>query len=517
MNTFEKLGVRQTLIDAIKKDGIIEPTQVQMEAIPAIIAGKDVLGQSATGSGKTLAFGLGILMNAAQYDKRCTLILTPTREIAHQVCDVINGAGTIERTRAVAVYGGVSIGPQIDAMKQAHIIVGTPGRIMDHMERGTLDLRNIKMFVLDEADKMFDMGFIDDIRKIMGELPKERQMLLFSATFSYDIMQVATRYMREYVKIEATQQVDPTKLTQIYYDVEDKFKFSLLCHLLHQEKTDLTLIFSNTKHHATRLTDSLKEQGFKVAAIHGGFTQQKRMQSLELLKKGKVDMLVCSDVAARGLDIPGVSHVINYDIPINSKDYVHRIGRTARAGADGLVINILSSRDHDNFGRILRDFSELDIPQGETPQVPYIPMAPAVRDDDRGFGGRGRSGGSRGGFGGGRGRDSGRSGGRDGDRRGGSSDGRSSGGSSYGGRSSSAPRRSSEGGSSSYGGRSSDNRSSGSGSSAPRRSSEGGSSSYGGRSSDNRSSGSGSSAPRRSNDSGRSRPSTGRSAPRGHQ
>jgi superfamily II DNA/RNA helicase len=395
MNTFEKLGLRQTLTDAIKRDGIVEPTQIQTETIPLIIEGKDILGQSATGSGKTLAFGLGVLQNAAEFDKRCTLILTPTREIAHQVTDVLNGAGSIERTRACAVYGGVSLNPQIEAMRNSHIIVGTPGRIMDHMERGTLKLDNIKMFVLDEADKMFDMGFIDDIKKIMSQLPKQRQTLLFSATFSYDIMQIATRYMHYYVKIEATQQVDPTKLKQVYYDVEDKFKFSLLCHLLNKEKTDLTLIFSNTKHHATRLTQSLKEQGFKVAAIHGGFTQQKRMQSLKLLKNGKVDMLVCSDVAARGLDIPGVSHVVNYDIPINSKDYVHRIGRTARAGADGLVINILSQRDHDNFGRVMRDFSELNIKHMETPQVPYIPMAPAQRDF--GFGG-GRSRHGRGGY-----------------------------------------------------------------------------------------------------------------------
>ena len=399
MVTFDKLGLRQTLIDAIKKDGIVEATQVQEEAIPAILLGKDVLGQSATGSGKTLAFGLGVLQNAANFKERCTLILTPTREIAQQVTDVLSSAGKLEGTRTTAVYGGVSLNPQIDAMRRAHIIVGTPGRILDHMERGTLDLSTIKMFVLDEADKMFDMGFIDDIRKVMSQLPKERQVLLFSATFSYDIMQIATRHMGEYVKIEATALVDPTKLKQVYYDVEDRIKFSLLCHLLEQEKTDLTLIFSNTKHHATRLTQSLKEQGHKVAAIHGGYSQQKRMQSLNLLKQGKIDILVCSDVAARGLDIPGVSHVVNYDIPINSKDYVHRIGRTARAGADGLVINILSSRDHDNFARILRDFSELNIPQGETPQVSYIAMAPAQRD----FGGRGRSGG-RGGYGGGRGR-----------------------------------------------------------------------------------------------------------------
>ena len=242
MKTFDKLGLRQTLIDPLTKQGIIEPTQIQLEGIPVIIEGKDLLGQSETGSGKTLAFGLGILQNAAQYDKRCTLILTPTREIAQQVTDVLNDAGKLERTKTTAVYGGVSLNPQIDAMKNSHIIVGTPGRIMDHMERGTLDLRNVKMFVLDEADKMFDMGFIDDIRKIMSQLPKERQTLLFSATFSYDIMQVATRYMQDYVKIETTAQVDPTKLKQIYYDVEDKFKFSLLCHLIKQEKIDLALI-----------------------------------------------------------------------------------------------------------------------------------------------------------------------------------------------------------------------------------------------------------------------------------
>lgn len=468
MNKFEKLGLRQTLIDAITKKGIMDPTEIQSKGIPAIIEGKDLLGQSETGSGKTLAFGLGILQNAANYDKRCALILTPTREIAQQVTDVLNEAGKLERTKATAVYGGVSFNPQIDAMKNSHIIVGTPGRILDHLEQGTLKLDTVKMFVLDEADKMFDMGFIDDIRKVISQLPRERQTLLFSATFSYDIMQVATRYMRDYVKIETSSQVDPTKLKQIYYDVDDKFKFSLLCHLLKQEKTDLCLIFSNTKHHATRLTQSLKEQGFKVAAIHGGFSQQKRMQSLELLKKNKVEMLVCSDVAARGLDIPGVSHVINYDIPINSKDYVHRIGRTARAGADGLVINILSARDHDNFARILRDFSELDIPGGETPQVPYIPMAPAVRDNDRGFGGRGRGrSNGRSGYGGNRGRDGDRRGNDRGPRRSNDSNGRSSG-----------PRRSNDSG--------------GSRSSSPR----------------NRSGG--------SNDR-RQRPSTGRSHARAHQ
>jgi len=377
--TFEELGLNDSLLKAIKKQGITTPTEIQTKAIPAIINGKDLLGESATGSGKTIAFGAGILQNARK-DVLSGLIITPTREIAQQVSEVMTKLSKEHQT--IAVYGGVGINPQIDALRTANVVVGTPGRLLDHIQRGTINLSKISYLVLDEADKMFEMGFIDDIRKIISKCPKNKQTLLFSATFSSQVRSIASTYMKDPIRIQGQKQVDPTKLTQFYYSVPKNLKFSLLVHLLKNEETDLTLVFCNTKRIVDVIAASLKEAGIKSRPVHGDLTQARRNQSIDDLKKNKVNVLVATDVAARGLDIPMVSHVYNYDIPNDPKDYVHRIGRTARAGADGKVINILARDDFDKFSRVMEENRNLKIDRIETPEVETTKVVQPKRRTD---------------------------------------------------------------------------------------------------------------------------------------
>ncbi|MBI3334729.1 DEAD/DEAH box helicase [Candidatus Pacearchaeota archaeon] len=432
MESFARLGLQAELIRALEEAGFSAPREIQEKTIPLAIAGKDIIGGSATGSGKTLAFGASIIEHAVPGKGVQALILTPTRELAEQVASELDRFSKYKRLAVAAVYGGVGIEPQIRDLQDADIVVGTPGRILDHLERRTLKLQKLKVLVLDEADRMLDMGFIEDVTSIIEACPKERQTMLFSATISPDIQHIANSHMKNPAYIAVEQYVDASKLKQVYYDTPQDMKFSLLLHLMKHEHTGLVMVFCNTQRTTDFVANHLSEHGIEATAIHGGLTQAKRSRIMEHFKSNRVSVLVCTDVAARGLDISDVSHVYNYDVPMSSKEYVHRIGRTARAGKEGMAVTIVSNRDYENFRAVLRDpdlhIEQLPMPEAEKVFVKFS----GGRDERRGFGRGGSGGRSRGGFGGRRFGDRPRSsGGRGGfGRRDGS---RSSGGRSFGG------------------------------------------------------------------------------------
>ncbi len=370
MNSFEELGIDRDILKNIADMGFTEPTAIQEKCIKPIIEGKDVIGKSETGSGKTLAFGCGIIQNRIKKGIGA-IVLAPTRELAVQVSESLSDYSKQLSLSVVPIYGGVSISNQTNQLRKANIVVATPGRLLDHMQRGSIDLSQVQVIVLDEADRMVDMGFIDDVKKIMSACPKERQTLLFSATMSEEIKKIEKRYMKNPVRMLTEDYVDPSKLFQVYYDVSPVKKFSLLVHLLKGDDDEgLKLVFCNTKREVDFITSNLNYNGIEAIAIHGGYTQAKRTKTMDNFRNQKVKVLVCTDVAARGLDIPGVSHVYNYDLPQDRKDYVHRIGRTARAGEKGKVINILAPKDHDNFSRIME--LGIKVEKGETPETSSV-------------------------------------------------------------------------------------------------------------------------------------------------
>lgn len=431
MNEFEKLGVSPEAVAAIEKMGITTPTEIQKKAIPPSLEGKDVIGQSATGSGKTLAFGCSIIDDVEPGQGIQALVLAPTRELAEQVKESLVKLASEKRMRITAVYGGVSIGPQMDALERADVVVATPGRMLDHMERGTINLENLRILVLDEVDRMLDMGFVEDVEKIIQNCPEQRQTLFFSATMPPHVRNLVDTYMYEPVEVSAEKEVDPSKLRQVYYDVPRGLKLSLLVHLLKNEQAKLIMVFCNTRRSTDFVVKNLKINGVHGIAIHGGLTQNKRQKTLEQFTSGsKVNVLVCTDVAARGLHIDHVSHVYNFDAPNDPNEYVHRIGRTARAGEEGMVVNLVSERDHENFGRIFDAHRDYRIEKIEKPRVERIQTAP----ESGGGRGAGRGGNPRGGgygrgaprgesrgHGGGRGRSGGYTNGHSGGRSGGSS------------------------------------------------------------------------------------------------
>ena len=370
MKEFRELGLSQEVVKVLEESGFEKPTEIQKKTIPLALEGKDIIGGSATGSGKTLAFAAPIIEKLVPNHHIQVLILTPTRELAEQVTNSIKIFSKYKRLNVLAIYGGVSIQPQISKMSIADIVVGTPGRILDHLDRRTLRLDAVKYLVLDEVDRMFDMGFRDDVEKIVRQCPEHRQTLMFSATVSQDIDYLVKRHTKNPVTVSVESYVDPSKLRQVYYDVQQNMKFSLLVHLLKQEKADLVMVFCSTRRNVDFVSKNLRNLGINAQAIHGGLSQNNRSRVLEQFTGKGVGVLVCTDIAARGLDIAGVSHVYNYDLPTSSNDYIHRIGRTARAGADGIAINILAGKDYNNFSNIQRDeslkISLVDLPEFET-------------------------------------------------------------------------------------------------------------------------------------------------------
>ncbi len=389
-NKFEELNLDEQLMKAINRLGFTEPTKIQKDSIPLILDGKDVIGESATGSGKTLAFGAGIIKECTPGEGVQAIVLVPTRELAEQVKDEIIKLSYGKQIGILAIYGGVSINPQIDGLRKSEVVIATPGRLLDHMERRTIDTSKVKLFVLDEADRMVDMGFIDDVERIISACPRDRQTLLFSATMYESTEHIARKYMKNPTKVQATKMVDPTKLRQTYYDVPANLKKELLINLLKKEKSDLVMVFCNTRRMTDIVVDVLKANGVKAVGIHGGLNQPKRLKTIEMFHQGKFSVLVCTDVAARGLDIKDVTHIYNYDVPSEPGDYVHRIGRTARAGEDGLVINLISYRDYDNFSRLVNTHRDYDIQKEERPFLkPTIKVEKSSGGrSNKGYGGR---------------------------------------------------------------------------------------------------------------------------------
>ncbi len=381
---FEKLGIHNSILKVIEQEKFEEPTEIQEKSIPLVLSGKDVIAGAATGSGKTLAFGSAIIQDVKKDFGIQALVLCPTRELSEQITRELRKFSGNTHLHITQVYGGVSINPQIEALEMADVVIGTPGRILDHISRGTIDFSRLKILVLDEADRMFDMGFRKDVEEIINECPEKRQTLLFSATISPDIANLASKYMKNPVEVSAEQYIDAEKLTQIYYDVEDNMKYSLLVHLLEHEKAKLVMVFCNTRKNVDFVANNLNSSGIEAMPIHGGFSQDKRNRIMEKFHSQKTHVLVCTDVAARGLDIKGVTHVYNYNIPADSKEYIHRVGRTARAGKEGKAINLVSSRDYENFRQVLMDDSLKiilqPVPEMKMQRISWIPNRTSRRD-----------------------------------------------------------------------------------------------------------------------------------------
>jgi len=365
---FEELNINKKLVDKTCEEGFKTMTLIQEKCIPEIVKGKDVAGQSETGSGKTLAFCLPILNGINPGIGLQVLVLTPTRELCQQVTEVFLEYGKTLDIKTTSVYGGVNIDPQIRNIRDSEIVVGTPGRLLDHLRRKTIDFKNVRFLVIDETDKMLEMGFIDDVEEIISHVPKNRQTLMFSATILRSIHRLINKHLNSPLVIKTQSQVDKNKLDQIYYDIyEQNNKFSILVHLLKNKTPGLAIVFCATRKESDIVAKNLRRQGINAYAIHGGMSQNQRTHSLDALKNQRTDVLVATDLAARGLDIKNITHIYHYDVPKTSIDYIHRIGRTARAGANGSAVTLLTKRDHDNFRRVQSN-DELDIEKADIPQ-----------------------------------------------------------------------------------------------------------------------------------------------------
>jgi len=368
MNEFKELGLEKELIDVLEELRFKVPSEIQKKTIPLILNNKDVIGNASTGSGKTLAFASGILEKAKKRGGIQALVLTPTRELAEQITQVMKKFSKNYGLNIQEIYGGVGFDNQVRGSRNAEVIVGTPGRILDHLQRGTFDFSKVKILVLDEADRMVDMGFLPDVDKIISQCNKDRQTLLFSATTSTTVTHISKKYMKDVEEITVEKHVDPSKLKQIYYDVPSQLKFSLLAHFLKSERSGIVMVFCNTRRNVDLVEANLNKYKIHCHTIHGGLDQKKRGRIIEKFRNNQADILICTDVAARGLDIKDVSHVYNYDTPKTSEDYIHRIGRTARAGKEGKAITILSNRDYENFRNVLKD-DTIKIEKKEMPKI----------------------------------------------------------------------------------------------------------------------------------------------------
>ena len=348
MTNFSELNISESTIRSVKRMGFEEATPIQEGTIQFAMAGRDVLGQAQTGTGKTAAFGIPLIEKIDPKNPNVqALVIAPTRELAIQVSEELYKIGYDKRVKLLSVYGGQEIGRQIRALKnKPQIIVGTPGRIQDHINRRTLKLEDVQTLVLDEADEMLNMGFIDDINAILENVPEERQTLLFSATMPPAIRKIAETFMKnpEIVKIQA-KELTMENIEQFFVKSTEREKFDILSNLIDVQKPELAIIFGRTKRRVDELSQALTQRGHSAEGIHGDLSQAKRMSVLRQFKENKIQILVATDVAARGLDISGVTHVYNFDIPQDPESYVHRIGRTGRAGKSGLAVTFVTPRE----------------------------------------------------------------------------------------------------------------------------------------------------------------------------
>lgn len=394
---FEDLTLDPRIVSAVTEAGYTHPTPVQAQAIPALLEGLDLLVSSRTGSGKTAAFMLPALHKLLQKPREGRsprlLVLSPTRELANQITEAAKKYGkNVKSIQTVSVLGGMSYPVQNKMLAKPYdILVATPGRLIDQLNQGRIDLSKIEMLVLDEADRMLDMGFVDDVALIAAKTPKNRQTLMFSATFDKEIVRLANDLLRNPLRIEATQlKASHDLIDQRLHYVDDlSHKNRLLAHLLSDAELNQAIIFTATKRDADSLASDLSGLGHSAAALHGDMHQGARTRTLDRLRRGQLRVLVATDVASRGIDVPGISHVINYDLPKQAEDYVHRIGRTGRAGQKGIAISLASGRDYQHLQKIQKftgSTISVHTVEGFEPKRPFKPTAPA-KNARPGFGG----------------------------------------------------------------------------------------------------------------------------------
>ncbi|MBR2569175.1 MAG: DEAD/DEAH box helicase [Paenibacillus sp.] len=357
MKNFAEFGLEPKVLQAITELGFEESTPIQEKAIPVALSGSDMIGQAQTGTGKTAAFGIPLITKIDTSEERVVaLVMTPTRELAIQVSEEIGKLSRFKGVRSLAIYGGQDIGRQIRALKKRpQIIIGTPGRLLDHINRKTIRLDDVNTVVLDEADEMLDMGFMDDITSILKLVPEERQTMLFSATMPPNIQKLANTFLKnpEHVSV-MPKQVSAPLIEQNYIEVNERSKFDALSRLLDMESPELAIVFGRTKRRVDELSEALQKRGYTADGLHGDLSQNQRDAVMRKFRDGSIDVLVATDVAARGLDVSGVTHVINFDLPQDPESYVHRIGRTGRAGKEGSAWSFVTPREMDHLHFIER-------------------------------------------------------------------------------------------------------------------------------------------------------------------
>jgi len=389
---FKDLNLIDPLLHAVEDQGYTKPTPIQQQAIPHVLAGRDLIGLAQTGTGKTAAFALPVLQRLMDITedrskkKRFVqvLVLAPTRELAAQIGDSFDAYGKHTPFKQLTIYGGVSQRPQVDKLKRGvNIVVATPGRLLDLMDQGVLWVNRVEMLILDEADRMLDMGFLPDINRIIEKLPNKRQTLLFSATMPPDIRQLTQTIQHDPVEVAVVPESTPVEqIEQQVYFVEKSNKRKLLTHLLDENNMHRTLVFTRTKHGANRLSQQLSKAKFKSEAIHGNKSQGARQRALANFKRGKTQVLVATDIAARGIDVDDISHVVNYDLPNETESYVHRIGRTGRAGAEGIALSFCAVDERDYLMDIER-LIQMHIPVMTEHPFPSAEGVPAPTDLSR--------------------------------------------------------------------------------------------------------------------------------------
>jgi ATP-dependent RNA helicase RhlE len=419
--SFSTLGLSDAIVRAVTEQGYTSPTPIQAQAIPAVLGGGDLLAGAQTGTGKTAGFTLPVLQRLStdkvgaalrnKTEKRAirALVLTPTRELAAQVEESVRVYGKYTNLNSAVIFGGVGINPQIKQLQHGvDILVATPGRLLDHIGQKTVDVSKIEILILDEADRMLDMGFIHDIRKVLAVLPPKRQNLLFSATFSDEIKALADRLLDNPASIEVARRNSTVEvISQKIHPVDRDKKHPMLAHLIKANDWSQVLVFTRTKHGANKLVEQLGKDGIGAMAIHGNKSQSARTKALAEFKDGSLQVLVATDIAARGIDIDQLPHVVNYDLPNVPEDYVHRIGRTGRAGATGEAVSLVCVDEHQmlkDIEKLIKQTLPRDVIPGFEPDLSAKPQPIQLRSNDRGHGGRGgggRPGAGRGGNGGG--------------------------------------------------------------------------------------------------------------------
>lgn len=401
LKTFESIDLYAPLKRALAEQDYVTPTPIQAQAIPAAVAGQDILGCAQTGTGKTAAFALPILdflgheKPRAAPNRPTTLVLAPTRELAIQIGDSFRRYGKHMKFHSALVYGGVGQAGQVNSMRQGvDVLIATPGRLIDLMDQGHINLRDVQVFVLDEADRMLDMGFLPALKKIIASLPEQRQSMFFSATLAPKIRELANSLLFNPVSINVTPRKSSVELIeQRLRIVRRDNKVSSLTELLLSKEVTRSIVFTRTKHGANALVKKLDKSGIQAVAIHGNKTQNARQKALDAFRNDRINVLVATDVAARGIDIDGISHVINFDMPVEPESYVHRIGRTGRAGADGIAISFCTGDERDELSAIESLIGQkLKV---ENPEERFEPASNAPKGRGQGGGGRGQGGGGR--------------------------------------------------------------------------------------------------------------------------